>query len=219
MSSIPSTQQLNASKDIIKIANEHIRMQLKKITKFLKNKYDIPIMTDMSDNIQLIVIPMPKSLYDNDDHCGNFEAIIRAAFNIFGLETVNVEWFRNNYYHICCYGSRYWSVNVAHHIRFWITPITGHRNITMPVRMFHHIWDIDEKEISYNEYKENALSIDEYFGGEFDIGTITVCCYINEVIRTPPPSPLFPATYNSASEPNSESDNSDSETDSANTPS
>lgn len=204
--SIPSTQQMHISKTNIEVANQYIHMQVKKIKKYLLQKYDIPIMTDMSDTTELIVVPMPPLIYDNEDYCSNFEEIIRAAFNIFGLQTVSLEWFRHSYYHTNCYRHRYWSINVAHHIRFWITPITGHRNTIVPVRKFKDTWDLDEQEITYTSYKENKLSIDEYFGDVIDIGTITVCCYVKDVIRTPPPSPIFDVIYNSNSENESDSD-------------
>ena len=193
------------------MANENIHTQVKKVKKYLQNKYDIPIITNMNDRTELIVVPMPKEVYDNEEYCSNFEEIIKAAFNIFGLQTVSLEWFSYNYYHTNCYGSRYVSNNVAYHIRFWITPVTGHRDVVLPVRKFHHIWDIDEQEITYNSYKENCNSINEYFGEQIDIGTITALCYIKEVIRTPAPSPIFPITYNSDSSHSSISESSDDE--------
>lgn len=196
---LPSSQQLKITKDVIQMANENIHIQVKKVTKYLLKKYDIPIMTNMNDKTELVVVPMPKEVYDNEDYCSNFEDIIKSVFNLFGLQTISLEWFKYDYYHTNCYRSRYWSTNVAHHIRFCITPLTGHRDVVLPVRMFNHIWDLDEQEITYTSYKENKNSIDEYFGEAIDIGTITVVCYIKEVIRTPAASPLFPITYNSDS--------------------
>ncbi len=213
-----NNQQLDISKKMVTVANEYIDTLLSNTKNYLKRIYDIPIMTHMCDTTQLIVIPIPATLYDNDDYCKNFEDIVKSVFNMFELQTINLEWHRYNYYCINNYRNRYWSINVAHHISFWVTPNIGyHRDIILPIREFHHTWDIDEHDISYTSYKENKRSIDEYFSNEINIGTITVCCYIKETIRTPPPSPRNSILYNSESDCDSTSCDSNS-TDNENQP-
>lgn len=200
-------QQMNTSTNVITHVNDLINTQINSAKQYLKEYYAIPILTHMDDKVQLIVVPMLQEIYDNEEYCRNFEDIIRAVFNQFNLQPINLEWMRSNSYHICKCGSKYWSINVAHHINFWITPLTNHRNIILPIKKYYHLWDIEEKEINYKYYTEHKQELNELFE-QVDIGYKTACCYLNEVIRTPPPSPQIPITYNSETDYDSTSSES-----------